>query len=135
MKPILFFAALFFVLNACAQQDKSKRPSPPASVKETLKSGTVFEINKDVKVEGQTLPAGKYALFILPEEKEWTIIFNKKWDRWGTTYEDYKDQDILKVKVKPGKADVPTEKLAYTIDKSGKVALLWGDLKVDFKVE
>jgi hypothetical protein len=156
---------------ACSQEDKSKRPSPPASVKETIKNGatvsidysqpslkgrtigkdvepmqgkvwraganeaTVFEINKDVKIEGKTLPAGKYALFMLPDEKEWTIIFNKKWDRWGTTYDQYKDQDVLQVKVKPGKANTSTEKLTYTIDKEGKVALLWGDLKVDFKVE
>ena len=156
---------------ACSQEDKSKRPSPPASVKETIKSGaivsidysqpslkgrtigkdvepmqgkvwraganeaTMFEINKDVKIEGKTLPAGKYALFMLPDEKEWTIIFNKKWDRWGTTYDQYKDQDVLQVKVKPGKANTSTEKLTYTIDKDGKVALLWGDLKVDFKVE
>jgi hypothetical protein len=171
MKSILFFATLFFVFNACAQQDKSKRPSPPASVKETLKNGTVifidysqpslkgrtigkdvepmngqvwraganeatvFEISKDVKVEGKSLPAGKYALFMLPDEKEWTIIFNKKWDRWGTTYDQYKDQDVLQVKVKPGKAGTSAEKLTYTIDKDGKVALLWGDLKVGFKVE
>jgi hypothetical protein len=171
MKSIFFCLLTFISIVACSQEDKSKRPSPPASVKETIKSGTtvsidysqpslkgrtigkdvepmqgkvwraganeatVFEIDKDVKIEGKTLPAGKYALFMLPEEKEWTIIFNKKWDRWGTTYDQYKDQDVLQVKVKPGKADASTEKLAYTIDKDGKVALLWGDLKVDFKVE
>jgi len=38
---------------------------------------TIFEINKDVKVEGKTLAAGKYALFMLPAENEWTVIFNK----------------------------------------------------------
>jgi hypothetical protein len=171
MKSILFCVALFSTLIACGQADKSKRPSPPASVKQTLKNGTVvsidysqpslkgrtigkdvepmigqvwraganeatlFEISKDVKVDGQPLPAGKYALFMLPGEKEYTIIFNKKWDRWGTTYDQYKDQDVLKVNVKPGKAGTSAEKLTYTIDKDGKVALLWGDLKVGFKVE
>ncbi len=171
MKPIFFFVVLFSVLTTCGQQDKSKRPSPPASVKETLKNGTtvsidygqpslkgrtigkdvepmngqvwraganeatVFEVNKDVKVEGQTLPAGKYALYMLPEEKEWTIIFNKKWDQWGTKYNENKDQDLLHVKVKPGKAAASTEKLTYLIDKGGKVTLLWGDVKVDFRIE
>jgi hypothetical protein len=96
---------------------------------------TVFEISKDVKVDGQKLPAGKYALFMLPGEKEYTIIFNKKWDRWGTTYDQYKDQDVLQIKAKPGKGATSAEKLTYTIDKDGKVTLLWGDLKVGFKVE
>src|SRR6478609_2476101 len=35
---------------------------------------TTFQVDKDVKVEGKTLPAGKYALFTIPTEKEWTII-------------------------------------------------------------
>jgi hypothetical protein len=96
---------------------------------------TVFETDKDVKVEGRTLPAGKYALYMLPEEKEWTIIFNKTWKQWGTDYEKNKDQDILRVKVKPGKAGNFTEKLTYKIDKDGDVSLLWGDLKVEFKVK
>jgi hypothetical protein len=171
MKSVFFCAALFATLIACGQQDKSKRASPPAAVKETLKNGaiisidysqptlkgrtigkdvepmtgqvwraganeaTVFEISKDVKIEGKTLSAGKYALFMLPEEKEWTVIFNKKWDQWGTDYDKNKGQDALKVKVKPQKAGASSEKLTYTIDKNGKVALLWGDLKVDFKVE
>ena len=171
MKSIVFALLTFVTLSACAQQDKSQRPSPPAVVKETLKNGTtvsidysqpslkgrtigkdvepmqgkvwraganeatIFEINKDVKVEGKTLAAGKYALFMLPAENEWTVIFNKKWDRWGTTYDQYKDQDVLQVKVKPGKAKTSTEKLTYTIDKDGKVVLLWGDLEVPFKVQ
>jgi hypothetical protein len=123
MKSIVFALLTFITLSACAQQDKSQRPSPPALVKETLKNGTtvsidysqpslkgrtigkdvepmqgkvwraganeatIFEINKDVKVEGKTLAAVKYALFMLPAENEWTVIFNKKWVRWGTTYD------------------------------------------------
>src|SRR5688572_31296284 len=37
---------------------------------------TVFEVNKDVKVEGQTLPAGMYSMFTLVNGNEWTFIFN-----------------------------------------------------------
>ena len=44
---------------------------------------TVFEVSKDVKVEGKTLPAGKYGLFTLVNGEEWTIIFNKTYDQWG----------------------------------------------------
>src|SRR3982751_3976794 len=37
---------------------------------------TVFEVNKDVKVEGKSLPAGKYGLYSIPGKDEWVIIFN-----------------------------------------------------------
>jgi hypothetical protein len=175
MKKILSFtllsAVLISSLNACAQDDKSKRPSPPAKVTQTITGGatvtidysqpslkgrtigkdvepmnskvwraganeaTVFEVNKDIKVEGNPLPAGKYALFMIANDNEWTIIFNKKWDTWGAfDYEKNKSQDALQVKVKPMKGSTSTEKLTYTIDKSGRVTLMWGDRNVSFNV-
>lgn len=170
MKQTLICAVLFLSLVACGQDDKSKRPSPPALAKETTSNGvtisidysqpsvkgrtigkdlepmegkvwraganeaTVFEVNKDVKVEDKALPAGKYGLFTIMNGDEWTIIFNKTWKQWGAfSYKEADDQ--LRVKVKADKAKDFAEKLTYTIEKSGKVTLLWGDRKVEFKVK
>ncbi|MEY4727976.1 MAG: hypothetical protein RLZZ390_500 [Bacteroidota bacterium] len=36
---------------------------------------TTIEFSADVKIEGQPLAKGKYALFTIPEENGWTIIF------------------------------------------------------------
>ena len=35
---------------------------------------TIFTTDKAIKVEGKSLPAGKYSLFATPGEKTWTII-------------------------------------------------------------
>ncbi|HLG38140.1 MAG TPA: DUF2911 domain-containing protein [Chitinophagaceae bacterium] len=95
---------------------------------------TVFEVSKDVKVEGQTLTAGKYGLFTISGEDEWTIIFNKTWDQWGAF--NYKEtDDALRVKVKPGKAKEFAERMTFAMDKSGKVSLLWGNSQVDFNLQ
>jgi hypothetical protein len=94
---------------------------------------TTFQVSKAVKIEGQALPAGKYALFTIANEGEWTIIFNKKADQWGA-YNYQESDDQLRVKVKPGKASQFAEKLTFNIDKNGTVTMLWGDTKVDFKV-
>jgi hypothetical protein len=95
---------------------------------------TVFEVNKDVKVEGKNLPAGKYGLFTIMNGDEWTIIFSKNWNQWGAfTYSD-KD-DALRIKVKGGKTKSFAEKLTYSINKNGKVSLMWGDKQVDFTVK
>ena len=165
--------SIVFLSAACQAQnsDKSKRPSPPAKVSQTLESGatvsidysqpslkgrtigkdvepmqgkiwraganeaTVFETDKDITVEGKSLPAGKYALF-MTDNGDWTITFNKVWNTWGAyDYEKNKEQDALQVNVKPQTADKSQEKLTYTIDKDGKVSLAWGDRLVDFTVK
>nr|WP_068890094.1 DUF2911 domain-containing protein [Pedobacter panaciterrae] len=165
---LTLIAGLFATLTSSAQDDKSKRASPPATAKETLASGavvtieysqpsvkgrkiggeiapygkvwrtganeaTVFETSKDVKVEGKALAAGKYGLYTIPGEKEWTIIFNKTWKQWGTDYTEA--DDALRVTVKPGKAAAATEKMTFKIEKSGKVSLLWGNVVVPFTVK
>ncbi|MFI5185862.1 MAG: DUF2911 domain-containing protein [Chitinophagales bacterium] len=170
MKSILFFSALFLVLAVNAQEDKSKRPSPPDSVTVTLNNGamasinysqpsvkgrtigtdleplpgkvwrtganeaTVFETDKNVKIEGKDLPAGKYGLFTIANGNNWTIIFNKTWNQWGAF--DYKDaDDALRVNVKSTKAKEFAERMKFQISKDGLVTLLWGDIKVNFKIE
>lgn len=167
---IISAICLFTSLQGFAQQDKSKRPSPPALVTQEIASGavisidysqpsvkgrtigkdlepkdgevwrtganeaTVFETTKDVKINGQVLPAGKYGLFSISGPTEWTIIFNKTWKQWGA-FSYKKEDDALRITAKPGKAETFAEKMTFSIDKTGLVTLLWGDLKVSFTVE
>jgi len=171
MKSVLLLAvATLSVIVSCGQDDKSKRPSPPAVAKETIASGavvsidysqpsvkgrtigkdlepmegkvwrtganeaTIFETSKAVRIQGKDLPAGKYALFTIPNGAEWTIIFSKTWQQWGAY--DYKQaDDALRVSAKATKADKFAEKMTFNIDKAGNVTLLWGEHKVDFKVD
>ena len=94
---------------------------------------TVFEINKDATINGKKLAAGKYGLYSIPGEKEWTIIFNKTWKQWGTNYTEA--DDALRVKATPSKSKAFTEKMTFAINKDGKVSLLWGDTNVSFVVK
>ena len=95
---------------------------------------TVFETNKEVRIDGKKLSAGKYGLFTIAGDKEWTIIFNKTWNQWGAF--NYKEtDDALRIKVKPAKAKNFSEKMTFTITDKGKVSLLWGDRQVEFQVQ
>lgn len=96
---------------------------------------TVFETDKAVQIDGKTLPAGKYALYILKNNNDWSVIFNKVWETWGTNYEKNKDQDVLQVKAKATKGNPVAERLKYSISKEGKVALAWGEYIVSFVVK
>ena len=94
---------------------------------------TVFEISKDAKINGQDLPAGKYGLYSIPGEKEWTIIFNKTWKTWGTNYKE--SDDALRIKVKPAKNEIDIEKMTFSVTKAGKVQLAWGKEIISFQVQ
>lgn len=56
---------------------------------------TTFETDKDIQIEGETLPAGKYSFFIIPGETESVFIFNSVAKQWGAyDYEESKDVQI-----------------------------------------
>ena len=57
MKSVLFFVtASLITFSACAQKDKSKRPSPPAKVSETNKNGVVISIDySQPSLKGRTI--------------------------------------------------------------------------------
>lgn len=98
---------------------------------------TTFAISHDVEVEGQKLPAGRYGLHMIPAESgEWTVIFSKNADGWGSYFYDAKD-DALRIKVKTEKSDY-REWLDFTfLDRqldTCLVALEWENLRVPFRV-
>lgn len=95
---------------------------------------TTFEVSNDVVVEGQALAAGKYALFTIPGEKEWTIIFNKNTEQGGTGSYD-ESLDALRVNAKPKKAKKKMEKMTFDIQNNGRVSLVWADTAVEFMVK
>jgi hypothetical protein len=95
---------------------------------------TTIRFDKGVVIEGKALAAGVYSLWTIPNEKEWTIIFNKMTGQWGTEYEKYKNQDVLKVNVKAEKTSSFVETFTISIDKE-KVNLQWENTAVAFKVK
>lgn len=46
-------------------------------------ANTTIEFSDDVIIDGQTLKAGKYAIFTKPEEKQWEVYFYSENDNWG----------------------------------------------------
>lgn len=92
---------------------------------------TTFSTSQPLQVEGKMLPAGTYALFMIPGEKSWTVIFNKTAKQWGAYEYDVK-QDALRVTVTPRKAEAH-ERLKYVITTTG-FSLFWENLEVPVTV-
>jgi hypothetical protein len=94
---------------------------------------TVFETSADLMINGQKLPAGKYALFTIPGETEWTFIFNSVWEQWGA-YRYDAEKDVLRVTAVPAASSAFHERLTFHIH-DHTVSLMWENLEVGFEVK
>lgn len=74
---------------------------------------TIIHLSEEMIVGNKILKAGKYALFTIPAEKEWTIIINADTTLHGAIGYD-SNKDIQRFKVQPEKSDNFRE--AFTID-------------------
>lgn len=95
---------------------------------------TTFETDKDIKVEGKALPAGKYSFFLIPKESgTWTAIFNKEPKQWGAFKYD-ESKDALRVDVKVKALAEPQEKLLYKITNKG-FSMDWDKISVPMSIK
>lgn len=98
---------------------------------------TTFEVSNDVKINGQLLPKGKYGLHTIPNKDEWTIIFNKVNNEWGSFKYDQK-QDALRVTAKPLKTELQ-ETMMFNFDNvkatTADAVIVWERVKVPFTID
>ncbi|MBX2843961.1 MAG: DUF2911 domain-containing protein [Flammeovirgaceae bacterium] len=95
---------------------------------------TTFEVDQLVLVNGKKLPAGKYALFTIPGENNWEVIFNQNWDQWGK-YDYDKAKDQLRIKVSSQTGQTFTEQMTFEITKDGTITFKWEALSLQFEVK
>ncbi|KQS36332.1 DUF2911 domain-containing protein [Pedobacter sp. Leaf194] len=95
---------------------------------------TTFETDKDIMVQGKSLPAGKYSFFLIPKESgTWTAIFNKEPKQWGAfKYEEAKD--ALRVDVKTKALKARQETLVYKVTKNG-FTMDWDKISVPVAIK
>ncbi len=176
---VVGYLSIFVLIGAMvyAQQDKSKRPSPPGTASVSFPDGkkitvdysrpkvkdpktgevrkifgalvpfdkvwrtganeaTSFVTDADVMVGEVHVPAGKYTMYSIPGQNEWTIIINKQTGQWGTNYDE--KQDLGRTKVKAGKTSAPVEQFTISFDKpNGKktnMNMEWENTKVSVPV-
>ncbi|WP_461790313.1 DUF2911 domain-containing protein [Pedobacter sp.] len=95
---------------------------------------TTFETDKDIKVEGKALPAGKYSFFLIPRANgTWTAIFNKEPKQWGAFKYD-ESKDALRVDVKVKALPETQEKLVYKITNKG-FSMDWDKVSVPVNIK
>jgi Protein of unknown function (DUF2911) len=100
-------------------------------------NATVLSFSDTVQINGTAIAPGDYLLAAIPDEKEWTIIINKKSRQWGLYAYNEKD-DLLRFKVKPVKLSVPVETLKFEFMQQGYTAsclvMQWEKIRIEFLV-
>lgn len=93
---------------------------------------TAVSFSRDVEINGEALPAGKYSIWAIPRADQWTMIFSRAADVYHTPYPG-EDQDALRFNVRPERG-AHMETLAFYFSVvEGKDAVLrlhWGDVVV-----
>jgi len=89
---------------------------------------TTISFSTPVKLEGVEISAGKYALFTIPGEKEWTVIISKNAAQWGSFQYNEKD-DVTRFKVNPvtlaESIETFTIEFNHIRDESAVLNLVW----------
>ncbi len=99
---------------------------------------TTITFEHDVKVEGKSIRAGTYGLFMAVWPDSVTVIFSNQSEAWGSFYYD-ENYDVLRVTVKPVALDKSVEWLKYEFieqrEKYCVIALQWEKLSIPFRVD
>jgi hypothetical protein len=97
---------------------------------------TTISFSHDVEVQGQKVSAGKYGVYMLPGQTEWTLILSRDSTSWGHyTYSE--GEDALRVPMTPRKSEYH-EWLTYDFTDRrpdrATAELEWEDLAVPFTI-
>lgn len=96
-------------------------------------ASTNVEFSTDVTINGQTVAAGKYGVFLKPaEEGDWTFILNSVWDGWGA-YDYAETNDVLRVNVTPQWSDTVQERLMYAVE-DGAIKFAWDKVTLSIPI-
>lgn len=97
----------------------------------------IIKFEDEVEVLGNTIPAGSYGIFTIPNPSNWTIILSTNAQQWGA-YQYNKEQDLIRL-------NVPVQKLqnqieTFTMDfenvttNSATLSLAWDKTKVSIPI-
>ena len=99
---------------------------------------TTIEVDRDVKIDGQPLPKGKYSLWLTPQQTgTWTLSFSRAVRQFHTRHPRAED-DQLRLPVKPEQVGMHMETLAWYLPvvtpDGATLRMHWGTTAVSVQV-
>ncbi|AUP77980.1 DUF2911 domain-containing protein [Flavivirga eckloniae] len=100
---------------------------------------TTITFSDDATIDGQTLKAGSYAIFVKPDAESWEVIFYADTNNWGTPREWDEAKVAAKTSAQVFKLPVKIETFTMSFDdlsnSAATLGLMWEDVYVGVKFE
>ena len=100
---------------------------------------TEVEFFREVKLGSKKIPKGRYTMYAIATPQQWTIIFNKDTDAWGSFEYDEK-KDVARLQVPVQRAAEPADAFSMSFAKSSTGADMiiawdtaWVSVPISFK--
>lgn len=101
-------------------------------------ASTKITFGEDVKVEGQDVKAGTYALYTVPNKTEWEVMLYKDLTLGGNVANYNQGEEVLRVKVKPSTLSTSVETftigLSNITPSTASIDLTWEKTSVSIKI-
>jgi hypothetical protein len=97
---------------------------------------TEIEFFRTVHINGKKVRAGRYTLYAIVGDNNWSLILNKETDTWGAFKYDSK-KDLLRLDVPVQKTDAAVEYLSMMFEKTTagcNLNISWDNSKVSLPV-
>ena len=99
---------------------------------------TEITLTGDVLISDDTLKAGTYSVFTIPQKEKWTIIINEELGQWGS-YNYNQDADVMRF-------DVPVERVPNVVwepftmafeqkNEEADLMMMWDQTKVSIPIK
>lgn len=101
---------------------------------------TVFTTSHDLRIDGQSLPAGTYTLWTIPTARQWTVLFNEKSYDWGLNFDGSSPYDstadVVSVDVPVQAPATPVEQFTIRFTEAPLALVLeWDDAQVSVPIQ
>jgi len=85
---------------------------------------TEIELFKDVTIQGKRVPKGRYVLYGIPDQEQWTIVFNSNTFSWGLKQDPKNDLFRFEVPVQQTPVTIEFFTMVFEPTEGGNANLL-----------
>ena len=97
---------------------------------------TEIEFYKNVTINGDKVAKGRYTVYAIPNQGNWTFILNKEVDTWGAFKYDAQ-KDVIRTTVPVEKLNDAVEALSMTFEKTDNgcnLVVAWDNVRADLPI-